>query len=198
MGNLHWIISISLLTYTFIPILSPILFKLGFDRPAWWIQTAFRFLCHQRPERSIFLFGEKFTYSLSELKDYGYQPRPLGYPFVGNNKIGYKIAFCTRDLFMYSFMSLAGIFVSFYKKRVKIKWWVVALMIIPMMADGITQFISEILIISQGNSGDVTLANPFYLSNNLTRAITGGFFGIGIGLFLISELKEAVLEDFME
>jgi uncharacterized membrane protein len=191
--NLHLLVALFLLIYTIIPILSPILFELGLDRYGWWIQTIYRMFCHQRPERSFFLFGEKISYSLQELKQAGYTPELIGYTFIGNNQLGYKIAFCSRDLFIYGSMALSGLFVYFYKKPIKIKWWIYPFLILPMIIDGTTQFIAELIFLS--NEMDTNLAKPFYLSNNLTRSITGLLFGVGIGILVHSQLKKAVKEE---
>jgi len=192
-GNLHWFISIFLLIYIITPILSPVFFHLGLNRYGWWIQTIYKFLCHQRPERSIFLFGSKFTYSLEELAAHGYKGRILGYTFAGNTELGYKIAFCARDTFMYGAMAISGLIVNIVKKTIKIKWWILILITLPMLIDGGVQFVSELLFLTQ-NQAVSNLAEPFYLSNNLTRAITGTIFGAGMGIFIISELKDAVTQ----
>ncbi|MFH1546986.1 MAG: DUF2085 domain-containing protein [bacterium] len=181
--------------YFLLPIISPILFKMGLPRFGWYIQTFYKFLCHQRPERSFFLFGPKFSYSLSELRDQGYNGLFLGYPFIGNKEIGYKMAFCSRDFFMYLATVTSAFFVCFSKKRIRISWWLLAILLIPMTIDGTVQLISELSYITR--SGVLgTLDSPYYLSNNLIRAITGLLFGTGTGLFLFSELKAAIkLED---
>jgi uncharacterized membrane protein len=194
--NLHLIVALFLLTYTLLPVLSPILFKLGLEKPGWWIQTLYRLFCHQRPERSFFLFGEQLSYSLEELSQNGYKPRLMGYTFVGNEQLGYKIAFCSRDLFLYGAMSFSGLFVSFYKKEIHIKWWVLLLLVVPMVLDGGTQLVAELLYFSDTNI--LTLAEPFYLSNNLNRSITGSLFGAGMGIFIHSELKRAVQDELIQ
>ncbi|MBN2100619.1 DUF2085 domain-containing protein [Candidatus Dojkabacteria bacterium] len=193
--NLHWIIVIFLFLYTLIPILSPVLFHFGYYRSAWWIQTIYRFLCHQRPERSLFLFGEKISYSLNELEKLGYNTKVTGYPFVGNEYIGYKIAFCTRDTFIYGLMTITGFITNLSKKKISVKYWVVILLVLPMILDGTIQFISEFLYLGQ-DTFNLTVQHPFYLSNNLNRAITGGLFGTGIGLVIFPELKTATREDY--
>ncbi len=183
-----------IIVYVLLPFLSPILFRIGLDRPAWWIQTLYRYLCHQRPERSVFLFGEKLTYSIADLHNYGYDISYVGYPFIGDATIGYKVAFCVRDIFIYTIMAAAAIFVSASKMRVHVKWFILILLTVPMIIDGTTQFIAEFLFLTQTSWG-IHLAKPFYLSNNFRRAITGSMFGIGSGLFLFSELKAAVTDD---
>lgn len=189
--NLHWILAVFLVIYAFIPFLSPILFHLDHARGGWWIQTIYRFLCHQRPERSLFLFGDQITYTLEELSSYGYSESILGFPFIGNETIGYKVAFCVRDTFLYVSMALAAIFVAIYPRRIKVRWWVIILAAIPIALDGVTQFISEFLYITQDRWG-LDLANPYYLSNNINRAVTGLIFGLVIGLFIFSEMKAAL------
>lgn len=187
----HWIITAFLFLYVLLPVLSPIFFKIGWNDAGGNIQYFYRFLCHQRPERSYFLFGEKLTYTIEELREAGYGGLLLGYPFVGNEDIGYKMAFCSRDLFMYGLLALSGLFISLYKKRINMKWWVIVLLVTPMIIDGTIQLISEISVFNQYKE-TLAIVSPYYLSNNFTRALTGGLFGLGIGLFLFSELKAAV------
>lgn len=189
--NLHWILTIFLALYVILPVLSPILFKLGLDRFGWYIQTFYRVLCHQRPERSFFLFGDNLTYTIEELRKHGYNGIFFGYPFIGNEEIGYKMAFCSRDLFMYSATAISAFFISIYPKRIQIKWWVLALLFSPMIIDGTIQLVSEISFVMNPELLG-SLESPYYLSDNLIRAITGTLFGIGTGLFLFSELKAAI------
>lgn len=192
--NIHWITLSLIFVYAALPILSPILLKLDLKRYGWWIQTVYRFFCHQRAERSLFLFGEKLSYSFDELHGYGYGSTMLGYPFIGNEQLGYKIAYCTRDTFMYSLMTIVGFIISIIRREIKVKWWIIVGLILPMTIDGIIQFFSEATFLVQDKIG-ITLEKPFYLSNNLTRAVTGALFGIGIGLFVFSELKSAAKEE---
>ena len=192
--NLHWILAALLVCYVLIAFLSPVFFETGHPRAGWWIQTIYRFLCHQRPERSLFLFGEQLTYTLEELEAAGYFGSVLGFPFIGNETLGYKVAFCVRDVFLYSSLALAGIFVAIYSKRIKIKWWMLIIATIPIALDGITQFASEFLYMTQDRFV-FELASPFYLSNNINRAVTGFIFGLFIGLFIFSELKSAVRDE---
>jgi len=192
--NLHWIVTIFLIFYVAIAFLSPIMFELGHPRVGWWIQTAYRFLCHQRAERSLFLFGEQLMYTTEELTNSGYKQYLIGFPFVGNETLGYKVAFCVRDIAIYTSMALTGIFVGFSSKKITVKWWIAALATIPMALDGGIQFVSEFLFLAQ-NSFGLSISEPFYLSNYVTRAITGSIFGIGVGLFIFTELKDAVKND---
>ena len=189
--NMHWILTIFLVVYITIPFLSPVFFAMGRSRPAWWIQTGYSLMCHQRPERSLFLFGEKLTYTPEELEGYGYEGGVRGYPFAGDEEIGYKVAVCVRDVFIYAPMALAGIWIGLSKKRISIPWWILILGTVPIALDGGIQFLSEFFYLTQERWG-FHLANPWYLSNNGMRAVTGMIFGASVGLFLFSELKKAL------
>ncbi|MBN1618670.1 DUF2085 domain-containing protein [Candidatus Dojkabacteria bacterium] len=192
--NLHFIIALFLLAYTIVPFLSPVFFKLGYNKAGQSIQNVYQYLCHQRPERSLFLFGRKMTYSSDELEDAGYKTAVLGHSFIGNEEMGYKVAFCVRDTFIYSTMSIVGLIICFIPNKIKAKWWMVLLMALPMMIDGTTQFISEFLFLAQDKL-NLVLEKPFYLSNNLNRAITGALFGLAVALIIFPELKEVTKDD---
>jgi len=191
--NLYWVLALFFIVYTLVPFLSPIAFHFHHPRVGWWIQTIYKFLCHQRPERSLFLFGEQLTYTLSELRDHGYTGTIVGFRFVGNDTTGYKVAFCIRDVFLYGGMGFSGILASTMKAKFSLPWWGLLLSAAPMAIDGLTQFASEFLYMTQ-NSWGISLAKPYYLSNNVTRAVTGILFGVGVGFFIFSELKTAIQE----
>src|SRR3989304_3635349 len=84
-------------TYLFLPFLAPILLKLGYSSTANFIYSVYSFLCHQRAERSMFLFGEKVSYSVDDLKEIGIDNFLESRSFRGNDDIGFKVAFCFRD-----------------------------------------------------------------------------------------------------
>lgn len=120
-------ITILLVIYAFLPVLSPILFSLDAYFSARLIQNVYQKFCHQRVERSLFLFGEETVagksaigrfYTIEELKNAGAIPEVnpnapffsvretyYGYPYWGNDEVGYKVAFCVRDMALYSAMA---------------------------------------------------------------------------------------------
>ena len=189
--NLHWILSLFLLAYVCIPLLAPTLLHGENPRAGWWIHSVYHFGCHQRPERSLFFYGDQISYSTTELEEYGYANSIIGYPFVGNETMGYKTALCVRDIFLYSAMSIVGILVCANFIRFSLRWWMVLLGTVPMILDGGIQFVSEFLYYTQ-DKWNLELAKPFYISNNVTRAVTGALFGITFGILIIGELKKAL------
>jgi hypothetical protein len=54
--------------WVFAPFLAPIFMQLGWTGAGKAIYFIYSFFCHQLPERSYFLFGEKSMYSLSEIQ----------------------------------------------------------------------------------------------------------------------------------
>jgi uncharacterized membrane protein len=192
--NLHLILSIFFLLYVAIPLLAPVFLHSSSPQVGWWIHTIYHFACHQRPERSLFFFGEHLTYTTDQLVNNGYRGSIIGYPFVGNAEMGYKTALCVRDLFMYTSIGITGVLICMNKLRVTLNKWLILFGLAPMILDGGIQFISELLYYTQDRWG-LELAKPFYISNNVTRAVTGTLFGITFGIIMIGELKKILTSE---
>ena len=66
----HWILvfSIFLGLYVGLPFLAPLFKEIGWEGPAKAIYFIYSYLCHQMPQRSFFLFGEKTMYSLETIQ----------------------------------------------------------------------------------------------------------------------------------
>lgn len=89
----------------------------------------------------------------------------------------YQCAWCTRDTFIWGGILLSSYLVpKFNLRNFKIYWLIP--FVIPIALDGGLQTIATMLGLSGGTN--------FYTSTNFTRAITGGIFGIGMGIFLSS------------
>jgi hypothetical protein len=54
--------------WVFTPFLAPVLMHIGWTGDGKAIYFIYSFFCHQLPERSLFLFGEKAMYSLTEIQ----------------------------------------------------------------------------------------------------------------------------------
>ena len=69
----HWLLLINaaVAIYLFLPLAAPALANAGYERPARVIYSIYSFTCHQLPERSYFLFGEKPLYSIRALEANG-------------------------------------------------------------------------------------------------------------------------------
>ena len=109
--------------YSGLPLLAPILMRLGYTWPAEIIYTLYGPHCHQLPPRSFFLFGPQPTYSLKTLQELlGSEmlaDDSLARAFIGNATLGYKMAFCQRDTAMYGSMLLAGMLFGMVRRRLR-------------------------------------------------------------------------------
>ncbi len=96
----------------------------------------------------------------------------------------HQFAWCARDMGIW-----IGIFFGsiLYKYGIlnKIKFWWLPIFVIPIALDGGMQTIFTFMNLSSDGSliGEVT-----YSSNNLTRFLTGSFFGLGLILVLIPQI----------
>lgn len=197
--NRNWIIPLSILlgVYIGLPILAPIFMHAGWTSPARVIYFIYSWLCHQLPERSYFLFGAKFTYSLAEVQNVWQNttnPSILR-QFIGNPEMGWKVAWSDRMVSMFLSLWLVGILWWPVRRKLKhLPWWGLVLFLLPMVVDGTSHLISDLAGIGQGfryhNLWLLTLTHNampvnFYAGeswgsfNSLIRLLTGIMFGIG-------------------
>lgn len=172
----HWLALINLFwgLYVGLPFLAPIFMNAGYELPAKVIYTLYRPTCHQRPERSFFIGGSGFVYSIEELAAAGVDTDPFVRD-IGNQQVGWKVAFCERDVAIYGVIFLAGLGYGLVRKRLKgwrMPFRYFLLFLIPMGIDGTLQLFG------------------FYESTWLRRSITGAIFGVGAVFFAYPYLEE--------
>ena len=207
----RWILVVSLLLglYVGLPFLAPVFMHLGWDGPARVIYLIYSFLCHQLPQRSYFLFGPKFTYSLAEVQNAWQNTlNPLVLrQFVGCPAMGWKVAWSDRMVSMFASTWLFGILWWPLRRRLKpLPWWGLVLFLLPMAVDGTSHFFSDLAGIGQGfrdsNAWLAALTRQafpaaFYAGdawgsfNSLMRLFTGILFGLGTVWFGYPYLDEA-------
>lgn len=196
----HWVAIFIALFGVFIalPWLAPILMKVGATGAAKVIYFIYSLECHQLPERAYYLFGTKSMYSLTEIQT-AWQPtnNPLLLrQFVGNEQMGYKVAWCDRTTAMYGAIWLLTLFWRLLSKRLRpLPLWAFVLFALPIAVDGVTHFVSDFMGLGAGfretNLWLATLtANIFprwfYATDLLgsfnwwMRLLTGSLFGIGL------------------
>lgn len=143
----RWLIFFNLLValYLAVPVAAPLLMHSGHTRAGQLVYLIFRPQCHQLPERSLFLFGEKTIYSLKELDAAGVLPGTAPYEratFVGDERFGYKIAFCERDVAIWGAILLTGLLFGLMGRRWRaLPLWGYVLFLIPLAVDGTTQLL---------------------------------------------------------
>jgi uncharacterized membrane protein len=183
------------------PFLAPIFVELGWEAPASAIYLIYSFLCHQLPQRSFFLFGPKFTYTLAEVQNaWQFTTNPmLLRQFIGDSLLGWKVAWSDRMVSMFTSLWLFGILWRPLRRWLKsLPWWGLVLFLLPMAVDGVSHLISDLYGIGQGfrdsNTWLAVLTNNvfppgFYAGdawgsfNSLMRLLTGVLFGLGVVWF---------------
>lgn len=188
----------ALSVWVMLPWLAPVLMKLGWELPARALYWVYSFQCHQLPQRSFFLFDSAAMHSLSDLASVGLNtadPLALRH-FVGNEALGYKVAWSDRMVSMYTSLPLVALAWWPLRRRLPpLPWWGLVLFLLPMAIDGGTHVLSDLQGLGQGfrytNEWLVSLTGGalpagFYAGNGLgsfnswMRLITGVLFGIGV------------------
>lgn len=196
----HWleIFLVSYGVWVFTPFLAPFFIYIGWTGAGKAIYFIYSFFCHQLPERSFFLFGEKMMYSLPEIQSVWQDtinPMILR-QFIGNESMGWKIAWSDR---MISFYTSVWLFAAAWrplKKKIKpLSLLGFALFLLPLALDGGTHMISDFAGIGQGfrdtNQWLAALTNNALPSsfligdalgsfNSWARISTGLLAGLGI------------------
>ena len=111
----HWFATFLILygIWVWLPCLAPVFMKLGLTSVGNALYFIYSFFCHQLPERSLFFFGEKTMYSLSEIQAVWQDTaNPLILrKFVGNPTMGWKMAWSDRMISFYTSVCLVGIWI---------------------------------------------------------------------------------------
>jgi uncharacterized membrane protein len=195
--------------YVILPFLAPVFMQIGWTGAGKVIYFIYSWLCHQLPQRSFFLFGTQFTYSLAEVQNaWQNTNNPLILrQFVGNPIMGWKVAWSDRMISMYTSIWLFGLLWWALRKRLKpLSWWGLVLLLLPMALDGASHLISDLSGIGPGFRDSNTwlaaltqqaLPPTFYSGdawgsfNSLIRLVTGLLFGLGIVWFCFPYLDDA-------
>lgn len=186
--------------YVSISMLPPFLFRAGYYQEANSIYSVYRFFCHQRVERSLFLFSKdsQSFYSLGELQQLGAIPdknpnvpnvlaeKWFGYGYSGNILSGYKAALCIRDLALYSGVIIVGVLFLLHVRSTGTKFKpspkLLLLLTLPLVLDVAFQIFAETFGLSW--------VSQAYIDSISKRVITGLMFGAGFGLWVFYNLKD--------
>lgn len=209
-----WLIVFSLTYGTFVvlPFIAPALMHIGWEQPANLIYSFYSFLCHQLPQRSFFLFGQKSSYSLNEIRGAWQDTlNPLLLrQFIGSAEMGWKVAWSDRMASMYgSILPIAWLWYPMRRKVKGLPLWAFLILLVPMALDGGTHLISDLAGLGQGfrdsNEWLVNLtggifSQNFYAGdvlgsfNSWMRIITGFLFGLAIIFFTAPLIAQEAFE----
>ena len=196
----HWLAVFNVLValYFALPFLAPTFMHLGMVTPARVIYKAYSMTCHQLAFRSWFLYGEQPAYPraaahVEGLKTYGeatgmdegdlWQARA----FIGNDKVGYKVAMCERDVAIYGAILLFGLLFALLRRRIPPLPWYLWLLLgwLPIGLDGLSQILSQI----------PHSPLPYRESTPLLRTLTGFLFGFTTAWFGYPLVEESMREN---
>ena len=210
----HWLGVFIMLygAWVLVPFLAPMMMYLGATNAANVIYDIYSLFCHQLPQRSLFLFGDKPMYSLAEIQSVWQLDGFFGLPqFIGNPEFGYKVAWSDRMISFYGSIWVGGLVFALFRQRVKslspLVWLFVG--ILPVGLDGVTHMINDVLA---GTSGvgfrdtnawlaflsGIILPQSFYVGDALgsfnsdMRWITGTLFGLTTVWFLFPFIETAM------
>jgi uncharacterized membrane protein len=164
----HWLLYTNLFFFVFsgLPFLAPVLMHYGYEGGGRLVYTIYSVTCHQFAYRSWFSFGAQSSYTVEQLQQYLHVTNsPLDFffwrDFIGNPQLGYKMAYCERDVAMHLSMLIAGLIYRLRHGRVRsLGWvWYILFAILPIGIDGGTQLVM------------------LRESTPLLRTITGALFG---------------------
>ena len=202
----HWlfIFNLFLLLYVGIPFLAPVFKKIGWNSSAAIIYKIYSPLCHQWAFRSFFLFGEQPYYphtaanvpgvltfeQVSGITDQTDPSRIQARQFVGTPLLGYKVAFCERDIAIWGAMALFGIVFAITGRRIPQMHWIIWFIVglLPIGLDGFSQLISQI------PNQFIQSILPYRESTPFLRTFTGFLFGFSTAWFMFPLIEETMAD----
>jgi uncharacterized membrane protein len=184
--------------------------------PANLIYGFYDKLCHQLTFRSWFLFGEQAYYPreraglhVRSFEEYasnepffeGLDVHTLDYPllvaagrFVGDDVMGWKVAYCQRDIAIYGSIALFCVVFGLLRRLgVKVPplpfWAYILFGLVPVGLDGGIQ-----LLANPPYNGLGLAWYPIYESTPYLRTLTGALFGICSAWLALPYLEESMDE----
>ena len=198
------IFNLILLLYVGIPFLAPVMKKIGWNTPAEVVYKIYSPLCHQWAFRSFFLFGEQAVYphiaakvsglltfeQVTGITDLNDPSRIQARLFEGTPLLGYKVAFCERDVAIWGAMAFFGLLFAATGRRLpKIHWilWILV-GVVPIGLDGFSQLFSQI------PSVFIHSFLPYRESTPFLRTLTGFLFGFTTAWFMFPLIEETMAD----
>ena len=135
----HWLLALNATSAALLAgaLAAPVCAALGWAAPAGALYAVYHAMCHQWAFRSFFLFGSQpvAVYSQPQLAGLGTDP----YTSIGSADLGWKMAFCERDLAIYVGLLTIGLVYARRRSLQPIGFGLYTLLILPMALDGFSQ-----------------------------------------------------------
>lgn len=215
----RWLIVVAILSglYAGVPFLAPVAMHLGWTNAANVIYTVYRPVCHQFTFRSWFLYGEQSAYprekagltNIQSFEDVASQESFFNgidlsildtdliiaaKNFIGSPTMGWKVAFCERDVAIYASIALFGV-LFFVLGRLGVEvpklpfWAYILIAIAPIGLDGFSQYFAN-----PPFNGFGLAFYPARESTPFLRALTGSLFGLGNAWLAFPYIEESMAE----
>ncbi len=171
----HWLAAVNAALAVFIAgaLAAPILAVLGWRPASEALYAVYHFTCHQWAFRSFFLLAPDHApltvYTQQQLADLGTEP----FSFIGSPDLGWKMAFCERDLAIYVALLAVGVYYARRRDLRPASFVVYGILILPMALDGFTQLFG------------------WRESTWELRVVTGLLFGLASGWLVLPRLDDA-------
>lgn len=206
----RWLLVLNLIVgaYVLLPWAAPVFMKIGATAPAQAVYAFYSVQCHQLPQRSYFLFGEAGMYSIPEVNAArGSEDIWTLRAFIGNERMGYKVAYSDRMISLYTSAWVAALIFAALRKRARplpIVWLLAFLL--PLALDGGTHTVSDLWGIGQGFRDTNAwlraltfdaLPDSFYVGdawgsfNSIMRLITGVLAGFAVAFAVLPRVDRA-------
>ncbi len=148
------------------------------------IYTIYSPLCHQLPQRSWFLFGDKVTYTLAEINQiFPYTDEGNLRHFIGTPSMGWKVAWSDRMISFYWMTPVWGVVYAALRQRYNLQplsLKVILLALVPLIIDGITHIANDAIY---GVAGDGFRNTNDWLAWLTADAFPGFYTGDHFGTF---------------
>jgi uncharacterized membrane protein len=136
----HWLLALNAALGVFLvgALAAPILAAAGARSAADGLYAAYHLTCHQWAFRSFFLFATQqpvAVYDQQQLTNQALDP----FTFVGTPALGWKMAFCERDLAIYLGLLLVGLLYARGRTLRPAGFALYGVLVFPMALDGFTQ-----------------------------------------------------------
>ncbi len=184
----HWlaILLIGMGIFVTLPFLAPVAMAAGWTWLGKLIYTMYIPFCHQLPQRSWFLFGEKLTYTLDEINRVYPSTNPWHLRFFyGSPEMGWKVAWSDRMISFYGMIPVYGALYAWLRRRrgrplPPIPLWAFIALLAPMALDGGTHWLNDLLY---GVSGGGFRDTNAWLATLTGHAWPGFYAGDHFGTF---------------